>query len=258
MKTELKCTAIVVGYNEEFYLDSCFGGLDWCTEIIYFDLYSTDRSVEIASRYTNNIHVVDRLPRVELIHEKYCQNIESDLLLITDPDEVINSALKKELAREIKTFDISLFSELRVNMYYFFKGKKLKGTYWGGVYSARLIFNKSILKFTGKVHNGNELDWSNVKIVDWDKNSFVEHHWGTSWTQLFEKHRRYLVGEGISLKSQGFDYNFISHIKYTIKAFFYSFFIRKGYNDGWLGFLLSLFWSWYNYRRWEELRKYKV
>lgn len=179
------------------------------------------------------------------------------MILLTDPDEIINNSLLIELRDNITKFDLINNSEIRVNMNYFFKGKRLIGTYWGGVYSSRFIYNNSLMNFTGLVHDGVQTNVTKPLKVDWRDSSFVEHHWSRNWSHLFEKHRRYLLSEGESMYSRGHSYSLHSHLSETIKSFWFSFRIKGGYRDGWTGFLLSLFWAWYTFNRWSSLKKYQ-
>ena len=48
-------SAVVVCFNEEDNIGSCLESVKWCDEIIVVDSFSTDRTLEICSRYTNRI-----------------------------------------------------------------------------------------------------------------------------------------------------------------------------------------------------------
>lgn len=257
MIENLKITACIVGFNEAHYLIDCFKGLDWCTEIIYFDLGSTDNSVQIAKNFTNNVNVIERIPIVELVHKKYCSNLDCDLLVLTDPDEIIKNELKQTIINNLNKFNLNIHSEIKVDWYYFFKGQKLIGTYWGGIHKKSLVYNYKLIEFTGQVHNGVKIKSGKEFLIHWNRDAFLEHHWSNSWTKLFEKHKRYLAGEGQALSYQGYSYSFKSHMYYTLKAFYYSFWVVNGYKNGLNGLLLSLFWAWYNFKRWSELRKFE-
>ena len=254
----MKIVAIVVGLNEAFFLDKCLSNLFWCDEVLYFDLGSTDNSVEIASNKKNVVvRIVEPLPYVELVHQKYCNDVDADLIVLTDPDEIINDSLLLDLRNNITKFDLKNNSEIRVNMNYYFKGKRLNGTYWGGVYSSRFIYNNRVVSFSGLVHDGVQTNLSKPLEVEWNTSSFVEHHWSRNWSHLFEKHLRYLKSEGKSMHSRGLNYSTYLHIFETIKAFWFSFRMKKGYKDGFTGLLLSLFWAWYTFKRWSSLKKYQ-
>src|SRR5215467_10880268 len=48
-------SAIVVCLNEEANIERCLRSLAWCDEIVVVDAFSTDRTVEIARRYTDRV-----------------------------------------------------------------------------------------------------------------------------------------------------------------------------------------------------------
>jgi hypothetical protein len=254
----MKITGIIVGLNEGELLENCISKLFWCSEVLYFDLGSKDCSKEVIKELKNiTILEIDPMPFVELIHQKYCNDLHTDLLVITDPDEVMNQSLIQELLVVLKDFDLNVHSELRVNMNYFFKGKRLIGTYWGGVYSSRFIFNNRFLKFTGFVHDGISLEVNRPLDYKWKESSYIEHHWARNWHHLFEKHKRYLLAEGKSMASRGIKYSLSSHIYETVNAFWFSFRKKRGYKDGLTGFYLSVFWSWYTFKRWGSLKQFE-
>jgi glycosyltransferase involved in cell wall biosynthesis len=48
-------SAVVVCFNEEDNIGPCLESVKWCDEIIVVDSFSTDRTIEISSRYTDRI-----------------------------------------------------------------------------------------------------------------------------------------------------------------------------------------------------------
>ena len=253
----MNITAFVVGYNEASNLENCLASLNWCTKVIYYDMGSSDMSVQIAKKYASEVKIIDRYPFVEMVHEKYCNNLDCDLIVILDPDEVLSSDLVKQVQLALKEFNLNSHSELRANMYYYFKNKKLLGTYWGGIYSARFIYNKKFVKFTGLVHDGVSVVKKNPLQYNWDELSYIKHYWSNSWKHLFNKHKRYLNAEGESMHSRGLKYSKRKQLSETIHAFYFSFWAKKSKKEVFTALLLSIFWMWYTYKKWTYLKIYE-
>lgn len=256
---KLPISALVVGYNEADLLSSSLSSLEFCDEIIYFDLGSSDNSINIALDYNANVINHSKVPGCEWIHAKYAYSTKHDWVLITDPDEVISSSLIQELKL---CFEGGLLKEdigsITVPWIFYFKKHRLKGTTWGGVNSRILLVNNKRFKFSPHVHRGRQLiDGFTNYSIDFKDLNFIAHYWMQSYRKLIEKHLRYLRNEGESRYSQGQRTSFWLIIKAPFKEFRYSFFLKEGYKDGLIGFFLSLFWALYESASQIKLRQYQ-
>jgi hypothetical protein len=86
----------------------------------------------------------------------------------------------------------------------------------------------------------------------------LHHYWMNSFKVLYQKHLRYLKLEGKAQYDKGRRYTFKRHIKSSISAFYDSYVIYQGWKDGLIGLFLSLFYCWYIFSCWSELRKYQM
>jgi len=89
-------SACVICFNEERKIARCLASVEWCAEIVVLDSYSTDRTVEIARRYTSQIHQHEWLGYVgqrNLVRELATQ----PWLLFLDSDEEVSPALRDEI-----------------------------------------------------------------------------------------------------------------------------------------------------------------
>ncbi|MEY4293058.1 MAG: hypothetical protein RIQ61_1456 [Bacteroidota bacterium] len=246
-KSKIDITAVIVSYNEANLLDSCLKQLDFCNEIIVFDLQSTDDTQEVALKYGAKIIEHEKIPVVEIIHAKLSNYIMSDWILITDPDEILRIELKTELLELLsdkeKLKDIGAIS---VPWRFHFKNKLLKGTRWGGINYRFYIVHKKRFTFSNEVHRGRDIinGFESYKIK-YSKHNYVEHYWMQSYKQLLEKHIRYIKKEGESRYNNGQRTSLKKITSIPFRAFKYSFISRKGYLDYFTGFFLSLFWAWY-------------
>lgn len=203
-------SAIIIGKNEENCLKNCLKSISLiCDEIIYIDLNSNDESLNIAKAFTNKLYVEDNVNVVEEIHPKYSKIAKNNLLLLCDPDEVVDVSLQLEIQALICTMNIDNIFEIRVPMQNYFKNYPLKGTIWGGPnHNARFLINRKNTKFLPLVHNGRHRIKGEIITIKRKNNNVIHHYWVKSISHLFEKHNRYLKKEGENMYQNGQKYTF--------------------------------------------------
>lgn len=245
-KDKLPISAIVVGLNEGELLPSCLSGIGFCDEILYFDLGSRDSSIEIAKRYGATVIHHKRVSHVELIHSDYINKTKYEWVLITDPDEVIDSELVEEIQTLFKQGLSDKIGAIFVPILFYFKNKALKGTAWGGINKRLLLANNLRFTFSTHVHAGRKLK-QGFELLDLElkQKNVIHHYWMQGYSKLLEKHLRYLKAEGSARYDSGYKTSLKQIAIEPFRQFKYSYIRKKGYRDGIAGFALSLFWAWY-------------
>ncbi len=244
---KINLSAIVVGFNEASFLKDCLESISFCKEILYFDLGSTDNSTKIAEYAGASIIHHPRVLNCEWIHAKFANTTKYEWLIILDPDEVVDRTLANQV---IEIFDQGGFAKdicaLKVPWKFYFKNKPLLGTPWGGENSRIFIANKMRFTFTSDIHLGRKpMQGFRIEEIKSDGSNCIHHFWMRDTKMLFEKHLRYLKNEG-EARFNNEERSSIVKILYTpIKQFHFSFIRKKGYKNLISGFLLSIFWAWY-------------
>lgn len=96
-----KISAVVSTFNEEKNIERCLKSLGFADEIIVVDNSSTDRTVEIARRYTDKIYSQKNNPEeIDLQKNFGFEKATNEWILSIDADEEVSS----ELANEISSF----------------------------------------------------------------------------------------------------------------------------------------------------------
>lgn len=92
-------SAIVLTYNEEDYLGECLESLTWCDEVWVVDSFSTDRTLEIASKYTTKIvqHPFENFSRQRNWALEDLA-ISAEWIVFVDSDERITPELREEIS----------------------------------------------------------------------------------------------------------------------------------------------------------------
>jgi len=244
---------MVVGYNEGSLLQKCLESISFCDEIYYTDLGSTDNSIQIAEKFTSNILHRDRVlvPSCEMVQTEVVHLLKNDWVIFIDPDEVVDKVLEEN----IKFIFPELISKnnvgaVMVPWQFYFKKHKLIGTVWGGMNSKYFLVNRNRFLFEPIIHYGRKLSagFTSITIPFSKKDNVLHHYWMNSYQVFIKKHLRYLKNEAQDQFNMGKKIGLKNAFSMPWKAFKESFFEKKGYKDGWIGFFLSVFWSYYQTR----------
>ena len=242
-------SAIVVGFNEGHLLESCLRSLDFCDEIIYTDLGSTDSSLKIADHFSTKVFQRHIAPSGEYVQSEIVNLTQNKWVLFIDPDERIDPALASQIVAVFCNIMNSEFvGAVLVPWQFYFKKRRLAGTVWGLGNMKYLLAHKDKFDFLPITHYGRKIkqNYSTHEIKLSQSNDNVLHHyWMQGYTKLFEKHLRYLKNEGEALNQLGYRTSLKKIIQEPWRQFIFSFITKKGYADGLTGLFLSLFWAWY-------------
>ena len=244
-QNKLPISALVVSFNEADVLARCLASIQFCDEIIVYDLGSSDNSVDIAKDAGVIVRKHKRVPHAELIYAEGLSELKHDWVLLTDPDEEVDAELQKELFEKFDKLPAEV-AAVRVPMQYYFKSHALKGTIWGGVSNHRLLVNRERVYFRPLVNTPVVIkEGFEMQKQPYNK-GLVHHYWMRSYHEFFAKHWRYLTKEGKARYERGERSSYLGILRSPWRSFYESFVTLKGYRDGLLGFFLSLFWAWYN------------
>lgn len=251
-------SALVASSNEGHLLEDCLKSLEFCDEIYFINLESTDNSVEIAKKYANVIEEFHKVPRIEDVHPIYIPKLKHDWFILIDPDERIRPELAEDIQMYIQNPQ-PFKSLIRAYLWYYFKGKKLKGGPYKNAVRGRLLFYRPGINISDEVHAGiTAKPGYGIAEIPFTGLNFDEHYWCNSWAQLKDKHTRYAKGEGKVLYQEGKRFSWFKLIYKTIQAFWVAFIKQEYYRDGFTGLKFSYHEGRYSYISWMSLRKYQA
>ena len=225
-----KISVIIITKDEEKNISDCLKSVQWADEIIVVDSESTDRTVELAKKFTDK--VVVRKWDGYVPQKKYALSLASnEWVLSLDADERITSELKDEILNT----NSEKFDGYKIRRRNFLYNKEIKSCGWGNDYQLRL-FRK----------NKTDLDERLVHekfVINGEVSSLKQpmiHYTFGSFAEYFLKINYYT-----SLKAQEI-YNKKRKINgwiifiHTISSFFSFFIIKRGFKDGVYGLIISL------------------
>jgi glycosyltransferase involved in cell wall biosynthesis len=253
---KLPVSALVASLDEGELLDACLASVRFCDEIVVVNLGSRDDTPEIARAHGATVVDHPPVPAVEQIHAELAQLAKHDWLLLIDPDERVDAQLVAELAeRWDELLDDDQVGAVTVPWRFYFDGRPLKGTAWGGR-SRILLVHRMRVTFTGAVHQGLvvQAPFRTLPIAE-RANNVVHHLWMRDRRQWLAKHRRYLELEGSDRYERGERVGIGRLVAGPAYAFAASLLLKGGWREGRRGVYLSLFWAWYRHRTLQALRR---
>ncbi len=242
----MKISAVISAFNEERNIERCLKSLAFADEVVVVDNSSTDKTVSIASKYTDNIYTQKNNPK-EIDRQKNFgfEKATGDWILSVDADEEVS----KELAGEIKKVLSAKPSALSaINGFWlprknYIFGKWIEhNTGWYPDYQLRL-FRKGKGKYESKkVHQDLVILGETEKLKE-----HLIHHNYDSVEQYIKKILIYAPNEAEGLLSDGYQFSYFDVIRFPLADFLSWFFARKGYKDGFHGLILSMMQSFYHF-----------
>jgi ubiquinone/menaquinone biosynthesis C-methylase UbiE len=240
-----KISVMIIAKNEEARIEEALKSAQWADEIIVVDSFSTDRTVEIAKKYTDKIfqRAFDDFSAQKNFALSKCSN---NWIFSLDCDERISPGLQKAILSAADTsYGYSAYKIKRINKIF---GKELRYAA-GNDYPVRL-FNKERAKFLQPIH----------EILD------IEGRIGTLEGELihastpdlrseFDKTERYTEHEARWLLERNIKPSLVKLCFYPPLVFLDLFIIKKGFLDGYAGFLFAFASARYSYIKYLKARR---
>lgn len=225
-----KLSVIIPCFNEEKNIEDCLKGVLWADEVIVVDSFSTDRTLEIAKRYT------DRVVQHEYVNSATQKNwiipqARHEWILIVDSDERVTPELKDEIIRILSSEQPK--DGYRIRRKNFLFGREVKHSGWGRDSVLRL-FRRDMGRYREKrVHA--EIELENTGML----NGFFEHDSVSSLSDWVNKINRYSTWKARDKHEKGTLAPVLHMILRPPARFCKDFVVRLGFLDGWRGFLIA-------------------
>jgi (heptosyl)LPS beta-1,4-glucosyltransferase len=224
-----KISVIVITKDEEKNISNCLKSVEWADEIIVVDSESSDKTIELAKKFTEKIFI--RTWEGYVPQKKYALGLASnDWVLSLDADERITEALKNEILN-LSLDNVSGYKIRRKN---FLLKKEITSCGWEKDYQLRLL-KKDKTSFSDRLVHEKFIVEGEVKTLS---NPMI-HYTFSSFTDYFNKINYYTslkAQELFKKKKKIGGWTIFSH---SVSAFFAFFIIRKGFKDGVYGLIIS-------------------
>lgn len=241
----LPLTAIVTSRNEGSLLGACLDAIAFCDELIVIDVASEDDTAAVAEAHGARVVRHAYVPIAEAARADVASQARHDWTLVVDPDEELPPALAAEVAELLPAIpdDVAAVDAPRQ---YYFAGRLLRGTVWGGPNKRRLLVRRSAVTLTPAIWGGMTINPGyRVVTMPFTPETAIAHRWSEGYRDLIIRHRRYLKLEAADRASGGEITGIRKVVRTPLASFVESFVAKKGYRDGMTGLALSVFWAWF-------------
>lgn len=246
----MKITATVITLNEEHNIAKALESLSWADEIVVVDSESTDRTVEIAHRFTERVFTRP-WPGYSAQKNFAAGEAANDWIFSLDADEQVSP----ELADQIKQLKLGVptpaaFEMPRLTSYL---GRWIKYSGWHPDYKVRLYHRKRASWQGDYVHEALKVDGQveriKGKILHYTVRDASEHHLRMD---------RYTTLAAMQMASQGKRVSVASLLLSPAVVFLRSYIFKLGFLDGTPGLAIARFAAHYeflkNLKVWEQQR----
>mgnify|MGYP001589930320 FL=1 len=253
MKGKISLSVVISAFNEEEKIEECFKSIVLANEIILVDNSSTDKTVEIARKYTSKIFIRPNNPMLNINKNYGFSKASGNWILSLDADERVSPELQKEI---LSTLNSQL---LIINGYWIPRkniifGKWMQHAGWYPDHQLRL-FRKGLGKFPEEhVHEMIRLGGQAAYL----KNHIIHYNYETIFQFMQKVIYIYAPNEASQLLKNGYKFSWQDAIRFPAKEFLSRFLAREGYKDGFHGLMLSILMAFYHFSIfsliWERLK----
>lgn len=232
-------SAIVHTLNEEAKIEDALKSLQgWVDEIIVCDMYSDDKTVEIARRYTDRIIFHKRERFVEPARSFAASHAQHEWLFLLDADERIPRHLATYLRKLVESNPTD-FDALSIPMDDRWMGRKLQlyESQWPVYKSPQLLRNGSF-RFSDRVHEPPLIRGQIAQLQPNDKSDAITHLAWDGLRHWMAKINNYTDGEAEKLDALGRRFRWRDAIRAFVEGLSVTY-DRGGQLDGALGLIVS-------------------
>lgn len=231
----MKISASIIVFNEEENIKQLCETVSFCDEIVIVDSSSSDKTVEIARRYTDKIFQREFRGYKDK-HEFADAQTAGDWIFWIDADERVTPELKNSIERLKNLREEDLPAGFRIARKTRYLGRWIKFSGWYPDYQMRL-YRKSASFWDGVAPHETarvkgRIEKLDGELLHYTKNNLSEHHRVTdSYTTLAAE---YKVKNGEKVGAPGIFFN-------SIAAFIRTYILKQGFRDGVQGLIIAMF-----------------
>ncbi|MDH6303387.1 glycosyltransferase involved in cell wall biosynthesis [Parabacteroides sp. PF5-5] len=249
----MKISVVINTYNAEKHLERVLESVKAFDEVLICDMYSTDKTIEIAKKYNCTIVHHEKTGYVEPARNFAIQAAKHDWVFVVDADEFVPAKLRSYLYEQIKQDNPP--SGIMIPRKNYFMNRFMRCTYPD--YLHRFI-KKADTDWPVEIHSHPKINGIVKKIPKKRKDLAFIHLANESIYDNINKTNKYSDFEVEKRKKK--KYGYCSLLNETIFRFFKFYIIKGAIRDGKAGLIYAGLLSIYKYltiaKVWESKIKY--
>lgn len=235
----MKVSIVISAYNEERKIEDCLKSVaDIADEIILVDNTSSDKTIEIAKKYTDKIYSRENNKMLNINKNFGFSKAHNNWILNLDADERVTPELADEILGIDENTEMNGFFIPRKNILF---GKWMQHSIWWPDYQLRL-FRKKEGRFPEK-HVHEYLDVP--KPVGHLTSPILHLNYESVSQYIYKLENIYTESEVENILSSGKKIQWYEALKMPVGDFLKTYFYQKGYKDGLHGLVLSMLQAFY-------------
>ncbi len=248
-------SVVLTTLNEERNIDRCLGSVSWADDIVVVDSFSRDGTVERASRYTQRVYQHE-FPGSSRQVERGIEYATGEWVLVIDADEEVTPELAAEIKVVLSTpaqdrVEVGYDVPRKVNAF----GKWLVAGGWYPDYQFRFFRKDSYRAEHQEVHGGFAPTGPRGRL-----SAFLLHYTYETIHDYMAKINDYTSLHVANILKERPDAEVPWHklILSPLTHFLKMFVSKKGYRDGFHGFVLALLDAVYSLLLYAKLWEYRM
>ena len=251
IKKVIKISFLLPTFNSQLSIKDTLNSIHWADEIIVVDSFSDDNTIQIAKEYGAIViqHEYINSAKQKNWALQHCKfnwifQIDSDEILDSNSEEIIRNAV--ESAHE----NIDCFKMSRKNHVL---GKWVK---YGGLYPdwEYRLFRKNKGQWWDREVHSRIIVLGEIGIL---KTALI-HHGMTNISKQLGNLDRYTRYEADQLKKRNIEFSFLKWLIGPLYIFLKRYIFLQGFRDGWRGFYLAIYASYYVFLSHTKLLELKL
>lgn len=239
-------SGVILTHNEEGNIEDCIASLRWADEVVVFDSFSTDRTVELAQAAGARV-IQHPFEHYGAQREAALRAVDAEWVFFVDADERATPDLAAEVWGKLACHERGWWVP-RDN--YIF-GRLTRGAGWYPDYQLRLLHRTSArYDLNRPVHELVLLDGE----AGYLKNALIHYNY-RSVAQFVEKQERYTNLEALRRAREGMYPKPWTLLTMPARHFWLRFVSLRGYTDGLHGLRLSLLMAYYEFETWRRVAR---
>ena len=232
-----KLTVTVITRNEAANIAAALDSVRWADEIIVIDAESTDDTVAIARRYTDNV-IVRAWPGYIAQKNFAAQQASHDWILSLDADERISPELRDEVQALLASEPTA--SGFRIPRVTYHFGRWIRSTDWYPDFQLRL-YDRRHAEWAGRyVHESVRVNGRVAKV-----RGEIQHYAYRDLSHHLQTIDRYTTLAATQMFEDGRRASWIDVLVTPRLTFFRNYIVRGGFRDGMAGLIISAMNSYY-------------